>query len=199
MILIQKTDKIFHGGTMFKNERTYFELDKSNLSVLETPQEIINILDNEGYYCPDYRQALAYKKDDKLKNKPIKLLKVLSKSLKNDKEQFDNLKKKVDERLGTSRKEQVECLVCITHNPYDVAGMSTDRNWSSCMELEEGLYKETPLKQVQYGGMCAYLIEKDDKQINKPIARIAIKRLVGDNDSFVFLNENKIYRRYRIC
>ena len=61
------------------------------------------------------------------------------------------------------------------------------------MELDYGLYRDTPLKQVQYGGMCAYLIEKDDKQINQPIARIAIKRLVGDNDSFVFLNENKIY------
>jgi len=178
---------------MFEKERTYFELNTSNLSVLETPSEILNILDQEGYYCPDYRQAMAYKKDDKLKTKPIKLIKVLSKSLKNDPEQFNILKKKVDERLGTSRKTNIKCLICITHNPYDVAGMSTDRNWTSCMNLDTGAYKDTPLKQVQYCGMCAYLIENTDKEIKEPIARIAIKRLVGKNDSFIFLSENKIY------
>lgn len=121
---------------MFEKERTYFELNTSNLSILETPAEILNILDQEGYYCPDYRQAMAYKKEDKLKTKPIKLIKVLSKSLKNDPEQFNILKKKVDERLGTSRKTNIKCLICITHNPYDVAGMSTNRNWTSCMELD---------------------------------------------------------------
>ena len=41
--------------------------------------------------------------------------------------------------------------------------------------------------------MCAYLIKDTDKYIDQPIARIAIKRLVGNNDSFIFLNENKIY------
>ena len=178
---------------MFEKERTYFELNTSSLMILETPPEILDILDQEGYYCPDYRQAMAYKKEDKLKAKPIKLIKVLSKSLKNDPEQFNILKKKVDERLGTSRKTNIKCLICITHNPYDVAGMSTDRNWTSCMNLDTGAYKDTPLKQVQYGGMCAYLIENTDKEIKEPIARIAIKRLVGKNDSFIFLSEDRIY------
>ena len=30
-------------------------------------------------------------------------------------------------------------------------GMSTDRNWTSCMNLDTGEFKSTPLKQVQYG------------------------------------------------
>ena len=29
-------------------------------------------------------------------------------------------------------------------------GMSTDRNWTSCMDLNDGMYKDTALKQVQY-------------------------------------------------
>jgi len=56
-----------------------------------------------------------------------------------------------------------------------------------------GAYRETPLKQVQYGGMCAYLIKEEDKNIEEPIARIAIKRFVGENDAFIFACENRIY------
>jgi len=36
--------------------------------------------------------------------------------------------------------------------------MSTDRNWTSCMNLNDGAFHETAYRQVQYGGMCAYLI-----------------------------------------
>lgn len=78
-------------------------------------------------------------------------------------------------------------------------GMSTDRNWTSCMNLDSGIHKTTALKQVQYGGMCAYLIKKEDKNIQEPIARIAIKRFIStDNkdDAFIFAPEKVIYRRY---
>lgn len=58
-----------------------------------------------------------------------------------------------------------------------------------------GQYKETALKQVQYGGMCAYLIKADDKEIKEPIARIAIKRFVGElkTKAFVFVAQPTIY------
>lgn len=181
-------------GSMFKEQRTYFDLSESSLPVLQIPTNIVNILDEEGYYCPDYRQPYVYKKDDKLKNKPVKLLKILSKNLKNDQDKFNQLKKQFDERLSTSRKENVKCKICITHHPYDVAAMSTDRNWTSCMELDKGLYKDTPLKQVQYGGMCAYLINENDLKVTEPYARIAIKRLVADDPhNFIFQPETEIY------
>jgi hypothetical protein len=185
-------------GPMFKDERTYFDVSKTTLDVLKTPKEILDIVDDAGYYINDYREGYAYKKGDKLKNKPVKILKILSKELNNKtagQNEFNRLKKLFDERLSTSRKTAIDCLICITHNPYDVAGMSTDRNWTSCMELEAGAYYETALKQVQYGGMCAYLIKADDKNIEEPIARIAIKRLVGINDSkaFIFVSEDNIY------
>ena len=181
-------------GPMFKEQRTYFDLSESSLPVLQIPLNIVDILDEEGYYCPDYRQPYVYKKDDKLKNKPVKLVKVLSKNLKNDQEKFNELKKQFDERLSTSRKETVKCKICITHHPYDVAGMSTDRNWTSCMELNNGMYKDTPLKQVQYGGMCAYLINENDLKVAEPYARIAIKRLVAeDPHNFIFQPETEIY------
>lgn len=191
----KKRNKTLSFGPIFKEERTYFPIDTSSIGVMATPDEILDVLDDAGYYCPDYRPGYVYKKDDKLKSKPVKLLKILEKQLSAESEQFKRLKQNFDTRLKTNRKSSVECLICITHNPYDVAGMSTDRSWTSCMELDSGAYKQTPLKQVKYGGMCAYLIKSDDKDIKEPIARIAIKRLVGVQSSknFIFLSEPRIY------
>ena len=108
-----------------------------------------------------------------------------------------NLLKQFNERLGTSKKDiqNINFELCITHNPYDIAGMSTDRNWTSCMNLDNGAYKDTPLLQVQYGGMVAYLISADDKNIERPFARIAIKRFISEKNlsKFIFLAENRIY------
>ena len=130
-----KRKKTLTFGPMFKQERTYFPLPQNNLSVLETPKEFLEILDKAGYYCPDFRQKYVYKKEDKLKNKPVKLMNVIQHELKENPEELNKLKKQFDQRLSTSRKQIVKCIICITHNPYDVAGMSTDRNWTSCMNL----------------------------------------------------------------
>ena len=46
-------------GPMFKEERTYFPLNKSSLNVLETPKEVLQILDENDLYCPDYRERLC--------------------------------------------------------------------------------------------------------------------------------------------
>lgn len=44
-------------------------------------------------------------------------------------------------------------------------------------------------------GMCAYLIKENDKEIHEPIARIAIKRLIGQTQRsvFIFVSEDRIY------
>ena len=70
------------------------------------------------------------------------------------------------------------------------------------------MHRNTAFRQVQYGGMCAYLIKEEDKNIEEPIARIAIKRYIPNNYSnydepeeldeatkkvFAFVAEPKIY------
>ena len=116
-----KRDENLSFGPIFKQERTYFPVEIKELNILETPKQFLQILDKAGYYCPDFRQKYVYKKEDKLKNKPVKLISVISKELKNNVEKLNELKKQFDERLSTSRKEMVECEICITHNPYDIA------------------------------------------------------------------------------
>ena len=181
-------------GPLFKEERTYFPLKLIASNDIEIPNEIIQTLDDAGFYITDYRSGIAMKKaklGEEKDFRQIKIGKILSKLNK------PNLLKQFNERLGTSKKniKNIQFEICVTHNPYDIAGMSTDRNWTSCMNLEIGAYKETPLKQVQYGGMVAYLISSEDKNIEKPFARIAIKRFISKKDSskFIFLAEDRIY------
>jgi hypothetical protein len=160
----RERNKTLSFGPMFKEERTYFPLENSTLETLETPKELFDILDKNDLYCPDYRQGYVYKKDDKEFKSKQRLIPALNKIFKQksqdpeySKVMLDKLTKDFNERLKTSRKENIKCLICITHNPYDVAGMSTDRSWTSCMNLNDGRYKETALKQVQYGrNVCIF-------------------------------------------
>lgn len=186
-------------GPIFKEERTYFPLKSIKAANIEVPNEIEETLDEVGFYITDYRAGIAMKKakpGEKKDLRQIKIGKILQKLNQH------NLLKQFNERLGTSKKDiqNIQFEFCITHNPYDIAGMSTDRNWTSCMELDNGEYKDTPLYQVQYGGMVAYLISAEDKNIEKPFARIAIKRFIPEDydedeasSKFIFLAENRIY------
>ena len=36
------------------------------------------------------------------------------------KQEYKEIEKQFNERLKTSRKENIKCIICITHNPYDI-------------------------------------------------------------------------------
>lgn len=184
--------------------RYFVKLSGSNAKVVEPPQEIKDIVDRAGYWMPDYRQGKLYRKDDKemLQNNAPKFLTVLKKELHGNEEEYKRIKKMFDERESGSSKrlENVKMMLCITCNPYDIAGMSTDRSWTSCMALPTGeddnyggAYHTTALKQVQYGGIVAYLIRDDDRSIQMPFARIAVKRLENDYGGYIYKMETRLY------
>ncbi|AQT28661.1 hypothetical protein YOLOSWAG_182 [Erwinia phage vB_EamM_Yoloswag] len=66
-------------------------------------------------------------------------------------------------------------LICISMHPYDIAGMSTDRGWTSCMHLVDGSNRKYVGHDINQGTLIAYLIEPKDRNINKPIARCLAK------------------------
>ena len=179
-------------GPDFKQQRTYFQLSNSQLSDIKTPEDIKNKIDQAGFYIMNYRKGIAMKKSKPGEFKDLRQFnigKILNKL--NEKQ----LLLQFNTRLGaTTRKQIKKLLLCITHKPYDVAGMSTDRNWRSCTHLQ-GHYGKTPLLMVQYGCMCAYLIKEEDKEIKQPLARTAIKRLVASNNpnNFIFKQQQRIY------
>ncbi|MFA6652881.1 MAG: hypothetical protein WCS93_00885 [Candidatus Delongbacteria bacterium] len=97
---------------------------------------------------------------------------------------------------------KINLSVVISRNPYDIAGMSTDRRWTSCMKLPNddpsiypgGAYHQHLMHDIELGTLVAYLIEPIDKNIDRPYARIAIKPYQNIIDKSIMLYpESKIY------
>ncbi len=181
-------------GPLFPEERTYFpvnvNVDEELIEKMGVPREISEYLASKDLDVEDYRQGLAFSK--KNPSRKIRIGKVLKGQAQ--------LKKVFDKRLAGEIKKPKKLLAVFTYNPRDIATMSTGRGWTSCADLDpNGEYgagvasKQIPDKIIQ-GGMVAYLINEDDKDIERPIARISIRRLVSLNDgSFILLPENICY------
>ena len=106
--------------------------------------------------------------------------------------------------------KNIECQIVISRDPYDIAGMSTDRRWTSCMELKSeeenydikrrnksdgGIYRFYVRNDLTEGTLIAYLINKNDKEINDPYARVLIKPFVNRKGDQIYLStENRIYK-----
>jgi HEAT repeat protein len=65
--------------------------------------------------------------------------------------------------------------IIISRHPHDVAGMSTDRGWRSCMTMGGGCNEHYLRHDIQNGTHVAYLVRPEDNDIKKPMARIALK------------------------
>ena len=92
-----------------------------------------------------------------------------------------------------SAKESFQFYIVISQNPHDVASMSTDRDWFSCMDLDDGAQREDVYKEIKVGSLVAYLVRADDKEIKKPIARISIKRFMDRRGKSVAVTEETVY------
>ena len=65
--------------------------------------------------------------------------------------------------------------IVISNHAYDIAGMSTNRDWTSCMNIIGGECKEYVEKDIEYGTLVCYIIDKKDTNIEHPYGRILIK------------------------
>ena len=80
-----------------------------------------------------------------------------------------------DKRRGAAKQKAGALSVVISRHPYDVAGMSTDRGWTSCMNLIDGVNKHYVAKDVKEGSLIAYLVDSNDLNIQSPKARILMR------------------------
>jgi len=106
--------------------------------------------------------------------------------------------------------KDIDCQIVISRDPYDIAGMSTDRRWHSCMELknenenyderirntnEGGSYRYYVKNDLIEGSLIAYLIDKNDREIDKPYARVLIKPYVNRQGNQIYLSpEARVYK-----
>lgn len=122
----------------------------------------------------------------------------------NTNKKFNYMLKRIKSEFNTRQTKLSEnkFLVCISRHPYDIAGMSTDRRWVSCMTLPGdkrkpagGMFYEYVHFDITEGTLVAYLIDENDKNITHPYARIAIKPYYNyyDKNDILLVPEPTIY------
>lgn len=98
------------------------------------------------------------------------------------------------EKVFNTRPSKFKGKVVISRHPYDIAGMSTDRGWSSCMNLvkTEGMenYSEYVEPTIMRGALIAYLIKDKDKNINSPTSRLLIKPYIRKGETINYAEPN---------
>jgi len=144
--------------------RIYFDLKpEESEEKLKPPSEINRFLFNKSIELVDYKKGLV---KDKY-GREVKLGKVL-------KENPELLKKFNEDPQRTASKDQ-KYKVVISRHPYDIAGMSTGRGWTSCMNLEHGENREFVPMDIHEGSLVAYVIKSTDTNITHPVGRYIIK------------------------
>ena len=157
---------------------TYFNTSYTIKDWLYGPGEFIS-----GY--------IVNKKDEK---KKISIGKILSEVLKNNKNvkevtEHSEALKKLNTTYNQRPAKKNNLVIVISRHPYDIAGMSTDRGWRSCMNIDLGVYKEFVLTSIIKGTLIAYVVDKKDTNINKPLNRILIKPYRNKKDQDINLEE----------
>jgi len=176
----ERYDKFFGGKYRIYIPFTEKQNDKEIVS--ETQELIDYYLTTLGYKLIDYKKGLARSNKS---NRILKIGRILSKRYL--------LLKKFNSDATRQGAKLEDMLVVISRHPYDIAGMSTNRGWTSCMSLETGMYASDLYDDIKHGTLVAYLIKADDKNINKPISRIAIKPFYGKGKNVVLVPTKKQY------
>lgn len=152
-------------------------------------QDVEEHLNKHGYKVHDYVRGYAKDKH----GREISIGKVLGRTGASE-----SLQKKFindDNRTGSSVKD---AKVIISHQPHDVAGMSTGRGWTSCVNMvcKPGAqnYSEHLKADIHHGTHVAYLVHKDDDDIKNPIARVALKPFTSEDGKHTILKpESNVY------
>ncbi|AXG66905.1 hypothetical protein HOU08_gp179 [Dickeya phage vB_DsoM_JA29] len=178
--MLQLFQKI-SGRTGRKAMRLYFDFQSDKLIKTfapECPSEIKDYLVEKGFVLEDYLSGTVKDKHNRI----LRLGKVLK----------DPELKKIFE-TDPSRKALVEVTrgkksICLSMHPYDVAGMSTGRGWTSCMNLDDGINKQFVRDDIKQHTLIAYLVDTTDRDIKRPLSRVLIKRFYSEQskDKFIY-------------
>jgi len=164
--------------------RIYLPYEDDEDNTVYAPYDISQALADKGYEVQDYVQGLAKEKGGKRVMKIGRLL-----ADKPDlQKRFMNDSRRAGKKTGGK-------LVVISRHPYDIAGMSYDRGWTSCMNIGDGINRHYVMHDVKEGTLVAYLIRDDDKNIRHPISRLLIKPFVNrlDPDDILLATDAKQY------
>jgi len=146
-------------------------------SEAEVDFEVEDALSDLGYDVTDYRGGYASSG-----NRTMKIGKIIARAKKDveklynsqiasQPERADELEQEKREKLQywtninntfinsphRQQKGVEDMYIIISQDPHDLARMSYERSWTSCMELGEGSHHRDLFCEVQEGGLVAYL------------------------------------------
>ena len=150
------------------------------------PADVVAALRAKGYAVEDYIVGIAVNEQQRRRMKIGKLLADNPEALKS----FANDPRR---KAAVNADKGEGMLAVISRHPVDVAGMSTGRGWTSCMNLDDGCNKRYVSQDVKAGTLVAYLIKADDRNIQHPIGRVLIKPLAGPKKQVLLAREDTTY------
>ena len=183
--IARKATQVFldSGGKTRYNEyfkgkdRIYLDFSEGD-DLSDTGEGVESVLSDNGYEMISYFKGLCRKKSDP-KN-ILKIQRILNKLGMTD------LKNRMDKDRSRASSTKGEKKVVISRHGIDLAGSSTDRDWTSCRKIKldsDWNWEDEPVfNEIEEGVLIAYLINSDDLNIKNPIARIIISPFVNEND-----------------
>ena len=161
-------------GKYFKNfpdhdknyNRIYFDLDiDPDRFKISIPLEISDYMRWYGYPIIDYERGVCQDKDGREIRIGRLFIKLGEEGLL---QAYNNSKQNM-------LKNVKDLQVVISRHPYDIIGMSTNRGWTTCHDINDKRYKGHHLHGLKQslisGSLIAYLIRKSDRNITNPISR----------------------------
>jgi hypothetical protein len=92
------------------------------------------------------------------------------------------LKAFVENKSLNKKNTEDDYIMVISKSPYDIGGMTTDREWESCMNLRGGQNRHFVPIDIERGTIVVYFIRAEDKNIKAPVSRILIKPYINKDD-----------------
>ena len=174
-------DHVFKG-------KTRIEIPFQGTDVTPHP-DVEEHLNNHGYVITDYFNGWT---KDKY-NRKVALGKALTNSNASPdiKAAYDN-----DPNLQSKDAAKSNLKIVISHRPVDVAGMTSGhQSWvnTSCLNFETGIFRHYLPSEVEEGTHVAYLTDENDHDLDRPIARIAVKPFHSETGHTIFRPEGRSY------
>jgi hypothetical protein len=189
----RRIDTIFAGLEKLPNAKTSKFGDriyipfKPDVGEIESPikSEVKDFLKGTEYTLKDYNAGHVTDK----RGRTIKLTTILHR-LDND-----ALLNKVNSDKTREGAKKTTQIIVFSKHPYDIAGASTDRGWTSCMDLYKGAYKSFIKQDIRQGSFICYLTDNKDTNLNKVTARVLIKPFINvmNPRDVVYSQEERVY------
>lgn len=170
------TDHLFQHG-----DRIFVPLMKSECTQVHPHPKVLYHLHNKGYTIHDYAKGMALDQH----RREVRIGKILSNADPETLKAFSN-----DQARNNARNPDM--VMCITRDAHDVATISTNRGWNSCLNMIGGSCAHKVEHQVISGAHAAYLVKSTDTELKNPMARISLNPHHSIDQSHTILSPERI-------